>query len=69
MAASPAKYTGVKIVPQSDLHVETIKDTGKPEKIKKDSNFLNVAAWKVKTLLQCSKLENLKLKQNDLKSI
>ncbi|XP_008486054.1 craniofacial development protein 2-like, partial [Diaphorina citri] len=66
MMESPAKFSsGVKIVPHSDLRGGTTRDCGlhsntkdktKPKK-GKESRF---ATWNVRTLLQNSKLENLK---------
>lgn len=55
MTSSQAKYSGRKIIPRSDLRVGT---TGEERNVK---NWRRIATWNVRTMLQCGKLENLKI--------
>jgi len=60
MNPSGTKFSGDKIVPQSDLQVGTMSD----RIIKKKVN--RMATWNVRSLRVCGKLENIKLEMKVL---
>ena len=57
MEGSLVKFSGDKIIPHSDLRVGTTKETYKPKGI----CVRRMATWNVNFLLQCGKLENVKI--------
>lgn len=68
MTASQVKYSGGKIVPHSDLRVGTTRGVRNVERnVKKYKEYKFIATWNVRTLLQCGKLENLKMEMNKMK--
>jgi len=64
MSSSQVKNSGGKIVPRSDLRVET---TGEARSVKDVREYKRIATWNVRTLLQCGKLENLKIEMDKMK--
>ncbi|XP_027853317.2 craniofacial development protein 2-like [Aphis gossypii] len=64
MTASQVKYSGGKIVPHSDLRVGTTRGE---RNVKEYKEYKFIATWNVRTLLQCGKLENLKMEMNKMK--
>lgn len=58
MTFSQVKDSGGKIVPRSDLRVGTTREE---RMVKKSRQDRKIATWNVRTLLQCGKLDNLKI--------
>jgi len=58
MTFSQIKESGGKIVPRSDLRVGTTREE---RMVKKSRQDRKIATWNVRTLLQCDKLDNLKI--------
>jgi len=56
--------SGGKIVPHSDLRVGTTRGE---RNVKEYKEYKFIATWNVRTLLQCGKLENLKMEMNKMK--
>ena len=65
MPESSVKHKSGVIVPQSDLRVGTMEG---PARLKKSNRTQKIATWNVKTLLQCGKLENLKLEMDRMET-
>jgi len=61
MTSSKVKYSGGKIVPRSDLRV------GTTEEERNVKSWRRIATWNVRTMLQCGKLENLKIEMARMK--
>ncbi|VVC30385.1 Endonuclease/exonuclease/phosphatase,Reverse transcriptase domain [Cinara cedri] len=61
MTSSKVKYSGGKIVPRSDLRVGTTEEEGNVK------SWRRIATWNVRTMLQCGKLENLKIEMARMK--
>ncbi|XP_025412828.1 craniofacial development protein 2-like [Sipha flava] len=61
MTSSKVKYSGGKIVPRSDLRVGTTEEGGNVK------SWRRIATWNVRTMLQCGKLENLKIEMARMK--
>ncbi|KAL4084163.1 hypothetical protein QTP88_027996 [Uroleucon formosanum] len=61
MTSSKVKYSGGKIVPRSDLRVGNTEEEGNIK------SWRRIATWNVRTILQCGKLENLKIEMARMK--
>ncbi|KAF0764793.1 craniofacial development protein 2-like [Aphis craccivora] len=61
MTSSQVKYSGGKIVPRSDLRVGTTREESNVK------NWRKIATWNVRTMLQCGKLEILKMEMARMK--
>ncbi|XP_050528190.1 craniofacial development protein 2-like [Daktulosphaira vitifoliae] len=64
MSSSQVKNSGGKIVPRSDLRVGTTREVRSVKDVKE---YKRIATWNVRTLLQCGKLENLKIEMDKMK--
>jgi len=67
MSSSQVKNSRGKIVPRSDLRVGTTGEVRNVKDVKDVKEYKRISTWNVKTLLQCGKLENLKLEMDKMK--
>ncbi|KAF0730470.1 craniofacial development protein 2-like [Aphis craccivora] len=66
-SSSQVKNSEGKIVPRSDLRVGTIRVVRSVKDVKDVKEYKRLATWNVRTLLQCGKLENLKIEMDKMK--
>jgi len=67
MSSSQVKNSGGKLVPRSDFRVGTTREVRNVKGVRDAKKYKRIATWNVRTLLQCGKLENLKIEMDKIK--